>query len=131
MPPLPHLATIRQTVPTAPLADVAQAVRDQLTRIDLRARIKPGARIAVGAGSRGITDYALIVDTSAGNVTITLPPAASSSGTILVFKKSSASNTVTIQANASETIDGANTQTITAQYGSLRIICDGTKWWII
>src|SRR5436309_3927939 len=60
---LPRLATIRQMVPTAPLADVAQAVRDELVRIDLRARIKPGARIAVGAGSRGITDYALIVGT--------------------------------------------------------------------
>ena len=63
MPPLPRLATIRQAVPTAPLSDLAQAVRDELARIDLRSRIKPGARIAVGAGSRGITDYALIVGT--------------------------------------------------------------------
>ncbi len=63
MQPLPDLATIRQKVPTAPLADVAQAVRDQLAQIDLRSGMKPGARIAVGAGSRGITDYALIVGT--------------------------------------------------------------------
>ncbi|HEU5101071.1 MAG TPA: DUF2088 domain-containing protein [Roseiflexaceae bacterium] len=63
MPTLPRLATIRQAVPTAPLADVAQTVRDELARIELRARITPGARIAVGAGSRGITDYALIVGT--------------------------------------------------------------------
>lgn len=63
MPSLPRLATIRQAVPTAPLADVAQAVREELARIELRARVKPGARIAVGAGSRGITDYALIVGT--------------------------------------------------------------------
>jgi hypothetical protein len=59
----PRLATIRQAVPTAPLADVAQAVRDELARVDMRALVKPGARIAVGAGSRGITDYALIVAT--------------------------------------------------------------------
>ena len=32
MPSLPLLATIRQTVPTAPLADVAQAVRDSWHR---------------------------------------------------------------------------------------------------
>src|SRR4051812_29015253 len=63
MPPLPRLATIRQSVPTAPLADVAQAVHDELARIHLGSRVKPGARIAVGAGSRGITDYALIVGT--------------------------------------------------------------------
>jgi hypothetical protein len=57
----PRLATIRQSVPSAPLADVGVAVRDELARIDLRSRVRPGARIAVGAGSRGITDYALIV----------------------------------------------------------------------
>src|SRR5437899_3280830 len=59
----PRLATIRQPVPTAPLADVAQAVRDELARSELGVRIKPGARIAVATGSRGITDYALIVKT--------------------------------------------------------------------
>jgi hypothetical protein len=63
MRPFPRLATIRQAVPRAALADVAQAVRDQLAGIGLRSRIEPGARIAVGAGSRGITDYALIVGT--------------------------------------------------------------------
>ncbi|HEX9374286.1 MAG TPA: lactate racemase domain-containing protein [Roseiflexaceae bacterium] len=59
----PRLAAIRQPVPAAPIADVAQAVRDELARIDLGSRIAPGAQIAVGAGSRGITDYALIVRT--------------------------------------------------------------------
>lgn len=59
----PDMATIRQPVPTAPLADVAGAVRAELARIDLATRIRPGARIAVGAGSRGITDYALVVRT--------------------------------------------------------------------
>ncbi|HEX5690777.1 MAG TPA: lactate racemase domain-containing protein, partial [Roseiflexaceae bacterium] len=59
----PRLAAIRQPVPTAPLADVAQAVRDELARIELSAQLKPGARIGVGAGSRGITDYALVVGT--------------------------------------------------------------------
>ncbi len=59
----PRLATIRQPVPTAPLADVAQSVRNELARIELGARVAPGARIAVAAGSRGITDYALVIRT--------------------------------------------------------------------
>lgn len=59
----PRLATIRQPVPTAPLADVAQGVRETLSALDLGSRVAPGARIAVAAGSRGITDYALIVKT--------------------------------------------------------------------
>ncbi len=42
---------------------MAQAVRDELARFNLGQQIKPGARIAEGVGSRGITDYALIVGT--------------------------------------------------------------------
>ncbi|MBK9713615.1 MAG: DUF2088 domain-containing protein [Kouleothrix sp.] len=57
----PRLAAIRQPVPTAPLADVARAVRDELARVDLGSRVRPGSRIAVGAGSRGVAGYALIV----------------------------------------------------------------------
>jgi hypothetical protein len=56
-----ELATIRAPVPTAPLADVAAAVRAEMARAELAARIHPGARIAVGAGSRGVAGYALVV----------------------------------------------------------------------
>jgi hypothetical protein len=59
----PRLARIRQAVPNAPLADVAQAVRDELHRIGITQQVKPGARIAVAAGSRGITDYAVVIGT--------------------------------------------------------------------
>ncbi len=47
----PRLARIRQTVPTAPLAEVAQTVREELRRIGVPACVTPGARIAVAAGS--------------------------------------------------------------------------------
>jgi len=60
---LPRLARIHQPVATAPLADVAPAVREELRRIGIAARVARGARIAVAAGSRGIADYALIVRT--------------------------------------------------------------------
>ena len=38
-----------------------RAVRDELARVDLGSRVRPGSRIAVGAGSRGVAGYALIV----------------------------------------------------------------------
>lgn len=57
----PRFATVRQTVPTAPLPDVTQAVRETLRHAEVGARLRPGARIAVGAGSRGIADYAVVV----------------------------------------------------------------------
>ncbi len=46
-----RLAWIHQTVPTAPLAEVAQTVREELRRIGVPACVTPGARIAVAAGS--------------------------------------------------------------------------------
>ena len=48
------------------------------------------------------------------------------------IKKIDASgNAVTIDGNGAETIDGAATQTLGAQYDSMTVFCDGTGWHII
>jgi len=56
-----------------------------------------------------------------------LPTAASMIGRTLIFK-TLVTGTLTIDADGSETIDGALTATITTQYGVLRLFCDGTTW---
>lgn len=77
-------------------------------------------------------DHTILVDASGAARTITLPAASGASGRIYVIKKTdSSANTVTIDANASETIDGALTQVISTQYVALMIQCNGTSWWII
>ena len=83
-------------------------------------------------GSASADDYLVLVDATAGGVTVNLPAAADSAGALIVVKKTDASaNAVTIDANASETIDGAATQSLTAQYDALTVACDGTGWWIV
>lgn len=79
------------------------------------------------------TDYTVLVDGTVGPViTITLPTAASVVRRIYNIKKLDNTGTIiTIQANGAETIDGANTQSITTQYASYQIQSDGTSWWII
>jgi hypothetical protein len=78
------------------------------------------------------SDYLILVDAAAGAVTVNLPSAVSSRGAALVVKKIDASgNAVTIDANGAETIDGAATQSLAAQYDSLTIICDASQWWIV
>ncbi len=73
-----------------------------------------------------------LVDASGGAITRTLPAAASYAGEILAFKKIDSSlNVVTIDGNASETIDGATTATLKTQYESIIIQSDGTEWWIL
>lgn len=82
--------------------------------------------------SASISDYLILADATAGNITVALPAAASSSGTTLVVKKTDVSvNTVTLDGNGAETIDGVTTKVLSAQYASLMIFCNGTAWWII
>jgi hypothetical protein len=45
---------IRQSFPSRKIADLPEAVRKELSALDLR--LKPGARIAIGIGSRGIAN---------------------------------------------------------------------------
>lgn len=89
-------------------------------------------RTLTATGAALATDYLLLVNATAGAVTVNLPAAASSAGALIVVKKADASgNAVTIDANASETIDGATTQALASQYDALTVACDGTGWWIV
>jgi len=79
--------------------------------------------VATGDGSN-------VVVLCTGTFTVTLYAASGNSGNVIQVKNVS-TGTITIDANASETIDGATTQTITARYTSLSMVCDGTNWHII
>lgn len=56
---LPRMFRVRQNFPRPALLDLPVVLRAQFSR--LRQRIKPGGRIAVGVGSRGIANLATIV----------------------------------------------------------------------
>ncbi len=56
---LPHLARFRREVPSAALADVGAAVQGALTDTFGSGEVA-GRRIAVGLGSRGVANYALV-----------------------------------------------------------------------
>jgi hypothetical protein len=59
--PLPPFVRVRQQLPTDRLADPAGAVHAELQRIGLGERLRPGASVAITAGSRGIADIAAIL----------------------------------------------------------------------
>ena len=52
---------VRQKFPDRRIADVAAEVHKQLTQSGFDSRVKPGARVAIGVGSRGIHNIATIV----------------------------------------------------------------------
>jgi hypothetical protein len=57
----PRLLMTRQKFTDRSLPDVSAEVREQLAASGFTARVKPGARIAIGVGSRGIHNYPTIV----------------------------------------------------------------------
>jgi hypothetical protein len=66
-----------------------------------------------------------------GVITVNLPAAASNADRIMFIKKTdSSANAVTIDGNASETIDGDATKILSVQYEALPIVCDGSNWTI-
>lgn len=97
-----------------------------------------------------ITDSTILVDASAGNVTISVNfllteylqnwvQFSSGGSTLTVFqtkilnikKIDSSANTVTIDPAGSATIDGSLTKVLTTQYDNLTIQWDGTNWHIL
>jgi hypothetical protein len=70
-------------------------------------------------------------DCASNAITFNLPTAASCQGHEFTFVKTdSGVNTVTIDGNGSETINGATTQTLSNQYDSMTIWSDGDEWFI-
>jgi hypothetical protein len=57
---LPRLFLVRQNFPSRRLPDVAGEVHRQLHASGFAARLQPGASVAIGVGSRGITNMATI-----------------------------------------------------------------------
>jgi len=78
------------------------------------------------------SDNVLLGDATGGAIIFTLPPAASSPGSVFFFKKIDASgNVVTVKGNLTELIDGSNTVLINSQYVAITVVSDGTQWWAI
>lgn len=78
------------------------------------------------------TYQTVAVDASGANRTITLPAAATCTGRRYDILKSDASaNTVTIDGNSSETINGTTTKVISTQYSTYTIISNGSGWFIL
>ena len=85
---------------------------------------------ATGSNTLGASDTGAVVlcDLSGGDITINLP-AASSGLQYVIIRTSSASNTLTLDPNGSQTINGSATYTVSSTaYKAATIISDGSGW---
>src|SRR2546422_6319023 len=65
---VPRMARVHQRFSRPRVEEVPAAVRAELRRLNLGARIRPGSRVAVTAGSRGIRDIVPILRTAVEEV---------------------------------------------------------------
>ena len=71
----------------------------------------------------------LLVDASAGDITVTLPETSESDTPVVVKKVDASVNKVTVQGN--QTIDGETNQEIFDQYVAITVVSNGAEWAII
>ena len=78
-------------------------------------------------------DWLILCNTSAGNITVTLPtPSASNKGKVFVVKKTATNHSVTINAgDGSILIDDETSHTTTQKNGYDQVVSDGTQYWIL
>jgi hypothetical protein len=73
----------------------------------------------------------VLADAAGGAITVTLPAAAQYKGFQFIVQKTDSSvNAVTLDGNAAETINGAATFVLGAQYECVTIVSNGTGWLI-
>ena len=76
-------------------------------------------------------DWLILVDTSGGNVTITLPDPTGLSGKTWIIKKPLSGHQVTINTATSAQIDGSDSHTQTTHHSYDVITTDGSQFYII
>ena len=80
------------------------------------------------------TQQFILIDPSGGDITVNMPDAATYPGREIKFKLTQAAgaNTVTLQRQGADTIDGATTYTdLDIQYESISTVSDGSTGWFI
>lgn len=106
--------------------DMNREVRDNFNALHPNVIATGSATAVTTADGHSVV---VAVDATAGNRTVTLYTALGNTGaTITVKKVDSSVNTVTIDPDTTETIDGAATWVLTAQFDALVLVSNGTNW---
>lgn len=75
------------------------------------------------------TDCTILATGGAGGITITLPAANASSNIVIVRKVDAGVGVITVARAGSDTIDGATSITLSAQYDTCVLLSDGSGAW--
>ena len=70
------------------------------------------------------------MDCTTGTFTVNSPDALLNVGRILIIKNSGP-GTITVDGSGTQTIDGAATYSLSTQWATVQIMCDGNNWKIL
>lgn len=99
------------------------------TATDSPTSVKTGAYTITTADRNSV----IFADATSAGFTVSLPTASSAGNgfKVAIKKIDSTTNTVTIDGNGTEEIDGETTRNLSRQYDFLAIVCDGSNWFIL
>lgn len=97
--------------------------------LDVRRSVAFATASLTTSATLNASQYILLVDTSGGAITATLPAASACQGRIYSLKLVDATNALTITPAGSDTIDGAASLVVTGLYDAPMIQSDGTSNW--
>lgn len=111
--------------------NAAKLATDSVTKVKLADGAKNLTREAKSADFTASSATEMYeCDTTSGTITATLPAAASNEGLELIFVKTNAANSLIIDANSSELVNGSTTFTMLAIYESVTVSCNASKWFV-
>lgn len=84
------------------------------------------------AYTAALDDHLILANVTGSGFTITLPPAATAKGLHLTLKRiDNVGGAVTISPSGSDTIEGATSRSLSAQFASVSLISDGVATWYV
>jgi hypothetical protein len=94
--------------------------------------VRPPVTSVTASYQATVSDSVIVADAATGGFTVTLPSVAGLAGKQYTIKKADASKAaVEVAAYGSQQIDGSSTQSLTASYARLTVVCDGSAWQVI
>lgn len=110
-----------------------QLLASAVVQLQEMMRMHPVQVVSVTADYTALDqDLVVLADATGGDITVTLPTATGREGRRIIVKKTdSSANTVTIDGNGSETIDGATTVALASQNELREIVSDLSNWYVV
>lgn len=144
--PFPSVLIVESTVPASPAAGDQRIYIDSADHKLKRVNSSGTVTTVEGAGGGGFTpsfvaktanytllttDTGILGGATGGAITLTLPTAVAATQEYFIFKGDSSANTVTVATTSSQTINGASTVVLSAQYAGVVLLSDGANWRIV